>query len=280
MIKKDILLIQSYVAYGYVGNRAAMFPLQRLGFEVTAVNTVQFSNHTGYENFAGDVMTSDHLSRVLSGIEKRGIFKDFSAVLSGYLGSAELGELILQTVRKIKRENPSAYYCCDPVMGDAGVGMFIPAKVAEFIRQECVPLADILTPNLYELAYLAEQSVESLNSIKAIQAACNKLHQRGPRIILVTGIQMLLSFDKNLYVLETPKFDLKWPPSGSGDATSALFVGYLLKLNDPKKALEKTAASIFELFKATFEAGTRELQFIGAQELMIHPKHEFLAKKQ
>ncbi len=284
----SILSIQSYVCFGYVGNKAAMFPLQRLGFDVTGVNTVQFSNHTGYESFDGDVMTPEHVSKVLSGIKKRGVFKNFSCVISGYQGSESLGKLILSAVQDIKKENPSALYCCDPVIGDVGVGTFVKPEVAKFIKESCVPAADIITPNLYELGYLTDTPVASMNSLFALQSACKKLHQLGPKLILVTSIfdsalhsdaiQMLVSMDDNMFVVETPKLSMKWPASGSGDATTALFVGYFLQSRDPKLALEKTASSIFEVFKATVEAGTRELQFISAQEAMVNPLHYFTAK--
>jgi pyridoxine kinase len=285
----SILSIQSYVCFGYVGNKAAMFALQRLGFDVTAVNTVQFSNHTGYPSFEGDVMSQEHLSRILSGIKQRDVFKDFSCVISGYQGSPFLGKLIVDTVRDVKKENPSALYCCDPVIGDVGVGTFVKPEVAEFIRNYCVPVADILTPNCYELAYLTGNSVESLNSMVAIQSACKKLHQAGPKIILVTSIldsetsfcdsiQMLVSTKDQTFTVETPRLSIGFPASGSGDATTALFMAYFLQHRDPRVALEKTAASIFEIFKATAEAGTRELQLIKAQETMVNPSHHFMAK--
>ena len=301
---KNILSIQSYVCFGYVGNRAAVFPLQRLGFDVTAVNTVQFSNHTGYEDFSGDVMTPDHLSDVLSGVERRGVYENLEAVLSGYQGDLALGELILKTVQKIKNirqaKNLPIFYCCDPVIGDVGVGRFVPLELAEFIKNQCVPMADILTPNLYELAYLTGVEVSDFTSIESLKSACHQLHERGPSIILVTSIEgglltpstdqeknsvihMLLSVkQKNTnkaYLVSTPKFEFKWPTSGAGDAVAAIFLGNFLKSQDPKLALEKTASAIFEILKATFEAGTRELQLIGAQDSIVSPFHIFPAQE-
>ncbi len=283
-----VLSIQSYVCFGYVGNKAAMFSLQRMGIEVTGVNTVQFSNHTGYEHFAGDVMSSDHLARVLSGLKKQGIFKDFSAVISGYQGSLGLGEQMIKTFREIKQENPLALYCCDPVIGDIGVGQFVKTEVAEFIQQTCLPLADIITPNGFEFAYLSGESLDSLSSVSAIQSACLRLHAQGPKIIVITSLppaarkshafQLCLSVEGKMWILDTPELILPWPPSGSGDAAAAMFVGYLLQFKDPKIALEKMAASMFEVFETTFERGTRELQFIQAQERMMQPRHHFLAR--
>jgi pyridoxine kinase len=296
-----VLSIQSHVAFGYVGNKAAAFLLQRLGCEVIAINTVQFSNHTGYEDFSGDVLSREHLSKILEGVERRGVFENLDAILSGYQGDVSLGELILSSVKKIKNINKKMIYLCDPVIGDIGVGRFVKAAVAEFIRDKCLPCADILTPNLFELAYLTGCEVSDFKKISDVQLACENLHQKGPSMILVTSLEgleclgdkanlpsihMFLSSvsnkwhrEKVSYLVQTPKFELNWLPSGSGDSTAAIFLANLLKYGDPKSALEKTAGAMFEIFKATFSANTRELQLIGAQELIVNPSEQFEAIK-
>src|SRR5947209_11157152 len=111
----NILSIQSWVAYGHVGNAAAIFPLQRLGAEVWAINTVQFSNHPGYGSWTGQVATSAEISTLVDGVEARGALSACDAILSGYMGDPSIGEAILDAVRRVRRANPSALYCCDPV---------------------------------------------------------------------------------------------------------------------------------------------------------------------
>jgi len=139
----NLLSIQSHVAYGHVGNSAAVFPLQRLGVEVWPVHTVQFSNHTGYGETRGSVFDARLIRDVVAGIEKRGVLEKCDGVLSGYIGGVDIGEAILDAVAKLKRANPGALYCCDPVIGNAERGVFVREGVAEFIRDKAVPTADI-----------------------------------------------------------------------------------------------------------------------------------------
>src|SRR3989338_1967688 len=129
-----ILSIQSHVATGYVGNRAAVFPLQRLGCEVTFINTVQFSNHTGHGRWTGQIFSADHVQDVLNGLWQLGTMDTLDAVLSGYLGAAEIGNIILNTVAALKDKNPHLLYCCDPVIGDEGRGIYVKPDVAEIGR--------------------------------------------------------------------------------------------------------------------------------------------------
>src|SRR5437762_4577514 len=162
----NILSIQSWVAYGHVGNAAAMFPLQRLGHEVWAVNTVQFSNHPGHGGFRGQVFPADCVREVVAGIADRGLLPKCDAVLSGYLGDASIGDAVLEAVSAAKAANPRALYCCDPVIGDVGTGVYVRAGIAEFMRQRAVPAADIVTPNHFELQQLTGQSAGSLDDIR------------------------------------------------------------------------------------------------------------------
>ena len=150
-----VLSIQSHVAYGHVGNSSAVFPLQRLGIEVWPVHTVQFSNHTGYGEWTGRVFDGQAIEEVVQGIADRGVLGRCDAVLSGYLGSADIGHAVVGTVQKVRAANPGAVYCCDPVIGDVGRGVFVRPGIAEFMRDVAVPAADVVTPNHYELDLLA-----------------------------------------------------------------------------------------------------------------------------
>jgi pyridoxine kinase len=151
----SILSIQSLVAYGHAGNSAALFPLQRLGKVVWPVMTVHFSNHTGYGDWKGPLLTSADIAEVIEGVEARGALERCEAVLSGYQGAEDVGAVILDAVAKVKAASPDALYCCDPVMGDVGRGMFVRPGIPEFMRDQVVPAADVITPNHYELDFLA-----------------------------------------------------------------------------------------------------------------------------
>ena len=150
----NILSIQSHVAYGHVGNSAAVFPLQRIGVEVWPIHTLQYSNHTGYDEWQGEVFHADLIRKLVGGIEQRGVLGECDGVLSGYMGSAEIGAAILEAVATVRKANPSAHYCCDPVIGDKGRGIFVAQGIPEFMKKMAVPVADIITPNHFELDFL------------------------------------------------------------------------------------------------------------------------------
>ena len=172
-----ILSIQSSVAYGHVGNSAAVFPLQRLGHEVWPVITVHFSNHTGYGAWRGPLLAAEDVREVIAGIEDRGVLGEADAVLSGYQGDPAVGGVILDAVARVKELNPAAVYCCDPVMGDVGRGMFVRPGIPEFMRDTVVPQADIVTPNHFELDFLAGRTTTTLDEILD---AVDDVRARGP----------------------------------------------------------------------------------------------------
>lgn len=282
---KSILSIQSHVAYGYVGNRAAVFPLQRLGFDVTAINTVQFSNHTGYGDWQGDIFSADQIRLLIDGVRTRGVFSHLNALLTGYMGNPALGELIVELVHELKATTPEFIYCCDPVMGDAEGGCYVHPDISQIFKNDLMPIADILTPNQFELQYLSDMPVHSLSDI---QAACHALLKRGPKTIVVTSvlceetpagkIQMLLHQAEGSWLVEMPRLAPSLAPNGAGDLTAALLLAHTLNGLGPQDVLEKTAASVFGIYEATTYSEKRELQVIAAQNELISPTHHFKAK--
>lgn len=267
---KTVLSIQSHVAYGHVGNAAAVFPLQRMGFEVIPVHTVQFSNHTGYGGWTGQVFDAAHVRDVLRGVEERGAFAQVDALLTGYLGSSAMAEVILE----VKEKLPHAQWVCDPVMGDTGRGFFVHQDLPEFFKEQATRHARIMTPNQFELEHLTGHTVNTLNDVKA---ACRVLHDRGVDIVLVTSmihdatatgtIEMLVSEAHGVvHRVATPLLSFTIPPNGAGDATAAFFTGHILNGATPADALTRTASGIFAVFEATRNTGGRELALIAAQE--------------
>ncbi|WP_119677417.1 pyridoxal kinase PdxY [Indioceanicola profundi] len=283
---KTILTIQSHVAFGHVGNRAAVFPLERLGCEAIAVNTVQFSNHTGYGQWTGTVFTPDHVAEVLRGVEGRGAFSHCDAVLTGYMGDPGLGDVVLSTVSKVRQARHGALYACDPVMGDVGRGFFVRPGIPDFFRDRAVPAADIITPNQFELEYLTGRPIADLATALEAAAAARAL---GPKVVLVTSlvrddapsgvIEMLLDTAEGSWVVATPRLPLEPPPNGAGDCVSALFLAKLLETGDAAAALGHTASAIYAVFDATRAAGVRELQLIAAQDELVAPKRRFTPAK-
>ena len=277
----NILSIQSHVAFGHVGNAAATFPLQRLGIEVWPIHTVQFSNHTGYGSWKGRVFDADMIREVMAGIEARGVLGECNGVLSGYMGAADIGSAILDAVSTLKRANPAARYCCDPVIGDVGRGIFVREGIPEFMREKAVPAADIVTPNQFELDYLSKRQSGTL---RAACDAVKAVHDLGPRTILVTSlhtddtpadcIDMLASDDSGRFIVRTPKLPLTI--NGAGDAVAALFFAHYLRSGKLAEALSRAASSIFGVLAKTAESGAREIQLIAAQDQIVKPNRIFV----
>jgi pyridoxine kinase len=283
---KTVLSIQSHVAFGYVGNRAAAFPLQRLGHDVIVVNTVQFSNHTGYGAWTGQVFSAEHIAEVLEGIDARHPLGRCDAVLSGYMGDAALGEVVVEAAARVKAANPRAVYCCDPVMGDVGRGFFVRPGIPEFMKGRAVPAADVITPNQFELEYLAGRPVTTLADALAAAAGLRAL---GPKVVLVTSltrtdapagrIEMLADTAEGSWLVATPRLPLDPPPNGAGDAVAALFLAHYLQAFVTAAALEQAAAAIYAVFATTHRLGTRELQLVAAQDELVAPLQVFRAEK-
>ena len=276
----NILSIQSHVAYGHVGNASAVFPMQRLGVEVWPIHTVQFSNHTGYGAWTGQVFEADMIGDVMSGIAARGVLPQCDGLLSGYMGSAQAGAAIVDAAEMVRSANAKALWCCDPVMGDVGRGMFVRPGIPEFIRDVAVPAADLVTPNQFELEYLTGQTVTDKASARK---ALLSLHATGPHIILLTSllledtppdmIDMAASMNGHIFRLRTTRLDLS--VNGAGDAIAALFFVHMLRSGSAAEALAKAAASIYGLLKRTAEAGSREILTVAAQDEFVNPSHCF-----
>lgn len=275
-----ILSIQSAVAYGHVGNSAAVFPLQRIGVEVLPVYTVTFSNHTGYGAWRGPLISPDDVRDVIIGIEERGVFGEIDVVLSGYQGSDGIGDVILDAVARVKSANPDAVYACDPVMGNAKSGCFVAPAIPVLLRERVVPNADIITPNQFELGFLTETEPTDLDSTLASVDAARAM---GPSTVLVTSverpdrpegtIEMLAADDEGAWIVQTPHIPMK--ANGSGDVTAALFTAHYRATGDAASALSKTVSSVFDLLQLTYESGQRELQLVEAQEFYAHPREQF-----
>ncbi|GAA4147229.1 pyridoxal kinase PdxY [Leifsonia shinshuensis] len=275
-----ILSIQSAVAYGHVGNSAAVFPLQRIGVEVLPVYTVNFSNHTGYGAWRGPLIAPDDVRAVITGIEERGVLGSIDAVLSGYQGGEGIGDVIVDAVARVKAANPNAVYACDPVMGNAKSGCFVAPAIPELLRDRVVPVADIITPNQFELGYLTGTEPGDLESTLASVDAARAM---GPRTVLVTSverpdqpedtIEMLAVDDAGAWIVQTPRLPLK--ANGSGDVTAALFTAHYVASGDAASALSKTVSSVYDLLANTLASGDRELRLVESQESYAHPREQF-----
>lgn len=276
-----VLSIQSWVACGNVGNTAALFPLQRLGFETWSLNTVTFSNHTGYGKWRGDAVPAAEIANLFEGIAELGILSRCDAVLSGYLGEAEAGPVLLDIVARIKEANPRALFACDPVMGDFGPGWYVRTGIPEFYRDHAVAVADIMTPNRFELEWLTGSRVGTL--VEA-GAAAARLQSQGPGIVLVTSLEpasdrvaVVAAGPDGVWAAETPRLPME--ATGCGDAVAALFLGWLLKGKPLPEALAATIAAIYGVIEATMRSADGELALVAAQDELVSPTRSVSIKQ-
>jgi pyridoxine kinase len=275
-----VLSIQSSVAYGHVGNSAAVFPLQRIGVEVWPVYTVHFSNHTGYGAWRGPLLAAADVRDVITGIEERGVLGQVDAVLSGYQGGEDIGDVILDAVARVKAANPAATYTCDPVMGNAKSGCFVNPAIPELLRERVVPAADVITPNQFELGFLT--GTEPL-TLEDTLASVDLARAMGPSTVLVTSverpdrpadtIEMLAADDTGAWIVQTPLLPLK--ANGSGDVTAALFTAHRHETGSIAEALGRTVSSVFDLLENTHQSGERELALVESQETFAYPRMQF-----
>ena len=268
-----VLSVQSWVACGNVGNTAALFPLQRLGCETWSLNTVAFSNHTGYERWRGDTVPASQIATLFEGIAELGVLPRCDAVLSGYLGEPETGPVLLDIVARVKQANPRALYCCDPVMGDVGLGYYVRSGIPEFFRDRALAMADVVTPNRFELEWLSGKLVRSLAEAGRAAAA---VRQCGPAIVLATSLETdtehvaaIAAGPDGAWAVETPRLPIE--ATGCGDAVAALFLGWLLKGKPVPEALAATIAAIYGVIEATIHSGGGELALVAAQDELVSP---------
>lgn len=264
----SILSIQSHVAYGYVGNKAAVFPLQSLGYDVWPVNTVQFSNHTGYGKWTGELFSPKHIQEVVKGIEQLGFLPQCQAVLSGYLGNGEIGQVLLDIVRQIKAVHPQALHVCDPVIGDVHRGVFVKEEVVKFFLEHLT--ADIITPNHFEAEILSGKKINTLDDAKIVAEI---LHERNIQQVLITSLQVITGDPNKIYVFlsdmgqfflaEAPLYEFPIPPNGTGDLFTALFLGNYLKNNNSAQALHESLILMNEVMQHTFAQKSRELKILN-----------------
>jgi len=276
----NLISIQSHVAYGHVGNSAAVFALQRLGCEVWPVHTVQFSNHTGYGSWKGEVFAAARIGEVVDGIANLDMLGVCGGVLSGYIGAVETGEAILAAVGKVKAANSLATYCCDPVIGDRARGEFVRPGIVEFMRARAVPTAQVVTPNHFELDRLTGRETRSL---AAVLSAVDDIHACGPRAVLVTSMRSdetpddrldIIASDANgRHLVRTPL--LATPANGAGDLIAALFFFHYLRSGSTGDALADATSSVYGLLRRSRDAGASEIALVAAQDELVAPSERF-----
>ena len=273
MLKPQRLLsVQSHVAFGHVGHSAACFALRRLGVDVHAVHTVLFSSHPGYSGWRGETLAPDLVAGVLSGLFDSGVLEGCRALLTGYLGDPENAHTILKAVHKLRQLDPDATYICDPVLGDAGE-TYVHPDLMVYFTEVLAPIADVVTPNLDELGWIAGQEIRSLDDARGAAAA---LRARGTRAVVATGLRfdeddpqqhILIDAEWGAHLVSTPHVPRAF--TGTGDLFTALLSAHLLHGEELSRAAHLAASSLASVLELTHTAGSRELLIVPAQNALV-----------
>ena len=277
-----VISIQSQVAYGHVGNSAAVFPMQMHGIDVIAVPTTLLSNRPGYKTIRGRVLEAQLVADLLLGVEERGALDTCKMILSGYLGSPEIGAVVADFVARAKASHPALLYCCDPVLGDRDRGLFVHTDIPPLVRDRLLPLADIITPNHFEFEWLC--GAKATTSDQMI-AQAQTLLAHGPSTIVVTSaelkdtpageIETLAIEQSKAWRVRTPKLPIS--PNGTGDLFASLFVSARVRGSDTRQALSHAASAIFAVLERTAADGTEEMRIVQSAELLVRPERRFEA---
>ncbi|TDH69297.1 hypothetical protein CCR75_002544 [Bremia lactucae] len=290
-----VMSIQSHVVHGYVGNKSAVFPLQLLGMDVDPINSVQFSNHTGYSKFTGRRLTGEELHELLDGMEANGILQDaHTHLLTGYIGSTSLLDAIVHAYERLRaaQTHPARFvYVCDPVMGDLGK-LYVPKELVDLYRFKVLPICDVLTPNHYECELLAEMK---LHTVADAMRACKKIHLLGPKVVVITSFQEASREETptELVVIGSKvsgedlceQYEVRFPLidsyyTGIGDLFAALLLAWLYRFpNNFKSALETVVSTIQEVLQITLQSGGKncELKLIASRHVIVNPNIQFVA---
>lgn len=276
-----VISIQSQVVHGHVGNNAAIFPLQAFGIEVAAVPTTLLSNHPHYATMRGRVLDAELVRDLLIGVEERGLVGTCKVLITGYLGSAEIAAVVINFVRRAKARNPKLLYLCDPVMGDAGPGFYVSEGLRALFCDALVPLADIITPNQFELEHLIGREPATVQDMIAAVRGLS------PSTVVVTGaqfaglpadfVQTLAIEPRAAWMVSTPRLSCR--PAGTGDLFTALFAAALVESLSTAQALEHAVSGVHAVLEETEQRGSHEMTLVGSVERMARPSRLFAASE-
>lgn len=271
--------------------------MQVLGFEVDPINSVQFSNHTGYkQGFKGQVLNEKELAEVYSGLVDNDLHKLYTHLLTGYVGNPTFLREIANILKSLRAVNEKLVYVCDPVMGDDGI-MYVPKELLPIYRDEIVPLADIITPNQYEVELLTGKQIQSE---KDIWEAVQWFHEKGVGTVAISSSELgskdtLLAFVSKRVASGTERFRLAIPKqgnniirfTGTGDLFASLFLAHSTLTNyDMGATLERVIASLQAVITKTLSyipeevltgkvavtSQQRELKLVQSKDDIEHPK--------
>lgn len=272
MDKKAIIVISSHVARGSVGNRAAVFALETLGFPVWAIPTVTLPWHPGHGISTRITPSDEDFSNFLNDIANAPWIDEVGGILSGYMANAKQAFEVSKLVEKLKAKNPELIYLCDPVIGDDN-GLYVPQETAASIRDNLIHHCDVTTPNRFELGWLTDSKAP-----KTVNETITLANQLGFRKVITTSSPSPIEGEiGNLYCYMNKNFiashhQFKNPPNGPGDLTAALYLGHLIDEMSPEMNLLTTTSSVFEILENATGRGSNELALESDAQSIVNPK--------
>ncbi|SDQ21755.1 pyridoxal kinase PdxY [Pseudovibrio sp. Tun.PSC04-5.I4] len=281
---RGILSIQSHVTYGHAGNGCAVFPMQRMGHEVWAINTVQFSNHTQHpQGWTGQAHDAKQIAEMFEGLSKLNVLSQIKGIVTGYLGGASHCDVIADIVSEVRRHNPDCLYFCDPVMGAPDKGCIVSEGVAELLVSKLLPMADVIVPNQFELSQFIG---EPISSLEEAERACTIAREKGPKMVLAKHLHsvsdeaftMMLATPDGNYLAQRPHLSFDRQPVGVGDLITSVFAAGYLNGATAVEAFEHCNNAVYGILKATHDKAEWELQTIAAQNEFISPSDVFKLK--
>jgi pyridoxine kinase len=258
-----ILSLSSQVARGLVGQAVNGFVWQRLGFDVTLLPTVVLSNRPDYPHCAGERLSAERLDAMFQALEQNGFLQDIAAIFTGYLPSAEHVSLAARWIERLKADSPGLVYCCDPIFGDEPDGLYVAEEAAASLRDTLVPMADILTPNRFELGWLTGAEIATQDD--AVVAA----RRLGPLVLATSSPCDRPDELANLAVSAGDAWRAvsafrEHVPHGTGDLTAALFLAHYLRGASLQETLALTAGALESVIAAS--VGRQDLALIAEQD--------------
>lgn len=265
-----VIVISSHVVRGSVGNRAAVFALETLGHPVWEVPTVILPWHPGHGPAGRIIPDAQQFGQLIRDIASSPWLDEVGAVLTGFFSNVAQVEAVAGLIQQLKQKDPQLQYICDPVIGDEA-GLYVAPETAMAVRDLLLPLADIATPNRFELAWLTNTE---LNDNQQLMEAALRL---GPETVLVTSAFAMLR-DSTGNILITPKQALlaehrcvQGPVNGMGDLTGAVFLARCMEGCSSEKALQSTTAAVFEVLVRAAKRGADELMLEADAASLVKP---------